>query len=133
MILSIQLLYILVGLILAITAVMTLADKQHPKRYTSALFWGLYALVFLIGDQLPTTWVGVGAIAMAVIAGLRGVGAGKHPRPHARAIPGQRPALGNKLFMPALAIPLVTVIGTVLMSKVKIGDASCSTPRTPRW
>jgi len=78
MILSIQLLYILVGIILAITSVMTLAERQHPKRYTSAFFWGLYALVFLIGDQLPPTWVGLGVIAMAVIAGLRGVGVGQH-------------------------------------------------------
>ena len=37
--------------------------------------------------------------------------------------------LGNKLFMPALAIPLVTVIGTVLMSKVKIGDAFLLDPK----
>jgi hypothetical protein len=36
MILSIQHLYILVGLILAATAIMTLTDRQHPKRYTSA-------------------------------------------------------------------------------------------------
>ena len=57
MILSIQHLYILVGLILAITAVMTLADRQHPKRYTSALFWGLYSLVFPVSYThltLPT-------------------------------------------------------------------------------
>jgi len=129
MILSIQHLYILVGLILAITAVMTLADRQHPKRYTSALFWGLYSLVFLVGDKLPPALVGVGAIAMAVIAGLRGVGAGKHQEPTASEYAASAKRLGNKLFMPALAIPLVTVIGTVLMSKVKIGDAFLLDPK----
>lgn len=129
MILSIQHLYILVGLILAITAVMTLADRQHPKRYTSALFWGLYSLVFLVGDKLPPAWVGVGAIGMAVIAGLRGVGAGKHKEPTPAEYETSARRLGNKLFMPALAIPLVTVIGTVLMSKVKIGDAFLLDPK----
>lgn len=129
MILSIQHLYILVGLILAITAVMTLADRQHPKRYTSALFWGLYSLVFLVGDKLPPAVVGVGAIAMAVIAGLRGVGAGKHNEPTPAQYEASAKRLGNKLFMPALAIPLVTVIGTVLMSKVKIGDAFLLDPK----
>lgn len=83
MILSIQHLYILVGLILAVTAIMTLADSQHPKRYTSGLFWALYSLVFLVGDQLPPAWVGAGAIAMAVIAGMRGLGAGSHREPTA--------------------------------------------------
>ncbi|NVM89103.1 putative membrane protein [Variovorax sp. SG517] len=129
MILSIQHLYILVGLILAITAVMTLADRQHPKRYTSALFWGLYSLVFLVGDKLPPALVGVGAIAMAVIAGLRGVGAGKHDEPTPAQYEASARRLGNKLFMPALAIPLVTVIGTVLVSKVKIGDAFLLDPK----
>ena len=129
MILSIQHLYILVGLILAITAVMTLADHQHPKRYTSALFWGLYSLVFLVGDKLPPALVGVGAIAMAVIAGMRGVGAGKHDEPTPAQYEASARRLGNKLFMPALAIPLVTVIGTVLVSKVKIGDAFLLDPK----
>jgi uncharacterized membrane protein len=87
MILSIQHLYILVGLILAVTAIMTLTDRQHPKRYTSGLFWALYALVFLVGDKLPPAVVGVGAIAMAVIAGLRGVGAGKHREPSPPSTP----------------------------------------------
>jgi len=129
MILSIQHLYILVGLILAITAVMTLADRQHPKRYTSALFWGLYSLVFLVGDKLPPALVGVGAIAMAVIAGMRGVGAGKHNEPTPAQYEASARRLGNKLFMPALAIPLVTVIGTVLVSKVKIGEAFLLDPK----
>ncbi|MFV0674932.1 DUF979 domain-containing protein [Variovorax sp. tm] len=129
MILSIQHLYILVGLILAITAVMTLADRQHPKRYTSALFWGLYSLVFLVGDKLPPALVGVGAIAMAVIAGMRGVGAGKHNEPTPAQYEASAGRLGNKLFMPALAIPLVTVIGTVLVSKVKIGEAFLLDPK----
>ena len=129
MILSIQHLYILVGLILAITAVMTLADRQHPKRYTSALFWGLYSLVFLVGDKLPPALVGVGAIAMAIIAGMRGVGAGKHNEPTPAQYEASARRLGNKLFMPALAIPLVTVIGTVLVSKVKIGDAFLLDPK----
>ena len=129
MILSIQHLYLLVGLILAITAIMTLTDTKHPKRYTSALFWGLYSLVFLVGDKLQHAWVGVGAIAMAVIAGMRGVGAGKHSEPTPEQYQASATRLGNKLFMPALAIPLVTVIGTVLMSKVKIGDAFLLDPK----
>ena len=41
MTLSIDLLYDLVGLILAITEVMTLADRTHPRRYAIALFWAL--------------------------------------------------------------------------------------------
>ena len=59
MTLSIVHLYYLVGAILAITAVMTLADRQHTRRHSSAFFWGLYSLVFLVGDLVPPVWVGV--------------------------------------------------------------------------
>ena len=129
MILSIQHLYYLVGAILAITALMTLADKGHTRRYTSAAFWGLYSLVFLIGEKLPPEWVGVGVIVMALIAGFGGVGVGKHkPRTDAEYMASAK-RLGNKLFAPALAIPLVTVIGTLLLHNIKIGDALLLDPK----
>jgi uncharacterized membrane protein len=129
MILSIQHLYYLVGAILAITALMTLADKAHTRRFSSAAFWGLYSLVFLIGEKLPPEWVGVGVIVMALIAGFGGVGVGKHkPRTDAEYMASAK-RLGNKLFAPALAIPLVTVIGTLLLHNIKIGDALLLDPK----
>ena len=129
MILSIQHLYYLVGAILAITALMTLADKGHTRRFTSAAFWGLYSLVFLIAERLPPEWVGVGVIVMALIAGFGGVGVGKHkPRTDAEYMASAK-RLGNKLFAPALAIPLVTVIGTLLLHNIKIGDALLLDPK----
>ena len=78
MTLSIVHLYYLVGAILAITALMTLADRQHTRRYSSAFFWGLYSLVFLVGDLVPPVWVGVGVVVMALIAAFGGVGIGGH-------------------------------------------------------
>ena len=53
MTISIQYLYYLVGIILAITAVMTLRDASNPRRFSAGIFWALYAVVFLIGDLLP--------------------------------------------------------------------------------
>lgn len=78
MILSLHHLYYLVGFLLALTALMTLTDRTNPKRYASALFWALYAAVFLVGDILPVTVTGAIAVTMAVIAGFGGVGGGKH-------------------------------------------------------
>jgi len=129
MVLSIVHLYYLVGAILALTAVMTLADRQHPKRYTSALFWGLYSLVFLVGDQLPPVWVGVGAIVMALIAGLGGVGAGHHATRTAAEYAASAKRLGNKLFIPALAIPLLTMAGTLSASHLIIGGVPLLDPK----
>lgn len=129
MILSIQYLFWLAGAILALTAVMTLADRHHPKRWTSGLFWGLFSLVFLIGDRLPPAWVGAGVLLMALLAGCGAVGSGHHvsrPERETRASAGR---LGNRLFIPALAIPVVTVIGSVLLKDVQIAGLPLLDPK----
>lgn len=129
MTLTITHLYYLVGIILAITAVMTLMDKQHPKRYSSAFFWALYALVFLVGDRIPPVWVGVGVIVMALIAAFGGVGIGHHAaRTPAQYLESAK-RLGNRLFIPALAIPVVTMIGTLSASHLIFGGVPLLDPK----
>lgn len=129
MIISIEYLYWLAGLVLAITALMTFTDRAHPRRLSTGLFWLLYAIVFLVGDRLPPAAVGIGAVVMALIAGFGGVGHGKHdslPETERRASASR---LGNRLFIPALLIPLVTVIGTMLFKDVRIAGVPLLDPR----
>lgn len=129
MIISIQYLYYLVGIILAITAVMTLRDASNPRRYSAGIFWALYAVVFLVGDTLPSVWVGVIAVAMALIAGFGGVLGGKHqPRTDAQYLESAR-RLGNKLFIPALAIPLITMVGTLSAKYLMVGGVPLIDPK----
>ncbi|SPA45211.1 DUF979 domain-containing protein [Cupriavidus taiwanensis] len=129
MIISIEYLYWLAGLVLAITALMTFTDRAHPRRLSTGLFWLLYAIVFLVGDRLPPAAVGIGAVVMALIAGFGGVGHGRHeslPEAERRASASR---LGNKLFIPALLIPLVTVIGTMLFKDVRIAGVPLLDPK----
>ncbi len=129
MTLTIQHLYYLVGFVLAVTAAMTLADKTNPRRFSSALFWSLYALVFLVGDRVPPLWVGVGAVVMALIAGFGGVGSGRHtPRTDQEYLASAR-RLGNRLFIPALAIPLITMVGTLSAKHLVVGGAPLLDPK----
>lgn len=129
MTISIQYLYYLVGIILAITAVMTLRDASNPRRFSAGIFWALYAVVFLIGDLLPPVWVGVVAVAMALIAGFGGVLGGKHqPRTDAQYMESAK-RLGNKLFIPALAIPLVTMVGTLSAKYLVFGGIPLIDPK----
>lgn len=129
MTLTISHLYLLVGAILAITALMTLADKQHTRRYSSALFWGLYALVFLVGDRLPPVWVGLGVVVMALIAATGGVGIGHYPMRSPGEYLESARRLGNKLFVPALAIPLVTMAGTLAAKHLAWGGVPLLDPK----
>ena len=129
MILSIQYLYYLVGAVLALTSIATLTDRSNPKRLSSGVFWGVFALVFLVGDQLPPLWVGVGAVAMALIAGFGGVAGGKHEGRSAADYVASAKRLGNKLFAPALAIPLVTMVGTLSAKHLSIGGVPLLDPK----
>jgi len=95
MIISIQYLYWLAGVLLLITAGMILMDRTHPKRWTSALFWLLFAIPFLIGERLPSVAIGVGIVVMALIAGMGGVGRGKHAELHDKASRASAGRLGH--------------------------------------
>lgn len=112
-----------------ITAGMIASDRSHPKRWTSALFWALFSMVFLIGDRLSPFVVGVGVLVMAGIAGIGGVGRGAHAELPVKAARTSAGRLGHKLFIPALSIPLVTVIGTVLLKHVQIGGVPLLDPK----
>ena len=129
MIVSIQYFYWLAGALLLITAGMIVSDRSHPKRWTSALFWALFSMVFLIGDRLSPFVVGVGVLVMAGIAGIGGVGRGAHAELPVKAARASAGRLGHKLFIPALSIPLVTVIGTVLLKHVQFGGVPLLDPK----
>ena len=124
MIFSLAHLYVLAGLVLAAVAAMTAADRNHPRRLGSALFWGFYAVVFLVGDFLPPAWIGGGVIVMALLAGLRQVVTGPHALPGVAELAERARRLGNRLFLPALAIPVVAVILTLLFKTATIGGLS---------
>jgi uncharacterized membrane protein len=121
--------YLLVGLLLAAMAVMSALDRHNRRRYTTALFWGLYAVAYLVGERLPPALAGLLMIAMALIAGFNGVKPGKH-----EALPEQErrssaARLGHKLLLPALVIPLVTIAGSTLLKDAKIGTLFVLDPK----
>ena len=112
--------YIVLGLMLAAIAVMTLRDRTNPKRFSTALFWGLYAVVYLVGERIPPVVAGAIMVLMALIAGFGGTALGKYgflPEGERRAS-AQR--LGHRLFIPALIIPVVTMLGSTLLKDVTI-------------
>lgn len=120
-------LYWLAGLILVIVAVMSFRDKANPRRITTGLFWGVYGLIFLLGDwtyqlvgdkRTVHIAVGLAVVGLALIAGFGGVRLGSYHqrKPEEREASAKR--LGNRLFYPALAIPVVTVVGVLMFNHV---------------
>ncbi|SFR02171.1 MULTISPECIES: DUF979 domain-containing protein [unclassified Enterobacter] len=124
-------LYWLAGLVLIVVAIMSWRDKANPRRLTTGLFWGVYGVLFLLGDWTYALFadavdgkrtvniaVGGAVVLLALIAGFGGVRLGSYSQrtPEQRQESATR--LGNRLFLPALAIPVVTVIGVLLFNNV---------------
>ncbi|MDN7184265.1 DUF979 domain-containing protein [Caballeronia sp. SEWSISQ10-4 2] len=129
MTLTLNYLFYLLGIVLVIVAGMIYVDKTHPRRFTAGTFWLVYALIFLIGDWLPVNVVGVLVVAMALIAGLGGVTAGKPKMLSEEARRQSAKRLGNKLFVPALTIPVVTVALTLGASYLAFGGKPLLDPK----
>lgn len=109
---TIHAVYILVGLLFVAFAYLSVRDRSNPKRYTTGLFWGLFAASFLAGDFIGDLGNGVLVLTMALIAGFGGLGFGKVATTTVEERRASSERFGNRLFLPALIIPLVTLAGT---------------------
>ncbi len=84
-------------------------------------FWGLWSATFLGGSHFPDLANGLIVLAMVAVAGFGGLaGGGGESVPEAER---QRSARrwGNRLFVPALVVPLVTVLGALVLGDVVVG------------
>ena len=103
-------LYILAGIFFAIWSALSLRDR----RIGNAAFWGLLAGSFFFGSHLSDLANGVLVLALVAIAGMGGL---KRSDPDTTSIEERRDfsaKLGNRLFVPALIVPLTAVAGTLL-------------------
>lgn len=121
-------LYLVMGLLLAGVAILNLRDRSNARRYNNAMFWGLYAITFLAGSRLPHFASGCLVIGMVLVAsiGKLGQGMGESQTLAQRVESAAR--LGNRLFVPALTIPAVTLLGTFTLKHAVIGGVALVDP-----
>ena len=121
--------YVLAGLVFGAFAVLSALDRNNGKRFGNALFWGLVSLSFLAGDRLGDLGNGVLVLALALIAGLGLLGRGQP----ATTSPEERKALaarfGEKLFIPALTLPVVVAFGVLVLKPLSFGGAPLLDPK----
>lgn len=118
---GLEILYVIGGAFFAAVSVLSARDATNPKRWKNTAFWGLFAVSFLFGSHLPDLANGLIVIAMVLVAGFGGLGRGE-PRtttPAERAESAAR--LGNRLFLPAVAIPATALAGTFTFKRPELG------------
>jgi uncharacterized membrane protein len=122
---SLDAVYVLTGLVLWVFAALNFRDRANANRKGSALFWLILGAVFVFGSVMPHWLTGV---LVLVMVGLDGAGrVGHRPREGETTKTGQvvqkEPALGNRIFLPVLLIP-VLAFGFALAFRLVGGDTS---------
>jgi uncharacterized membrane protein len=107
---ALEIVYLLLGAMFAVFAL----SHAFDRSWRSAAFWGCFAVLMIGGSWLPDRASGILVVVLAILGAL-----GLKPAAVATADAPAREAsahrLRNALFLPALAIPVVTLAGTFLL------------------
>jgi len=120
--LSLDVFYVIAGAFLLLVAVRILRDPRHPRRIGSAVFWGLLAVIFLAGKSLPPVAVGYMLVLMVTLAATGRMGPSANGETPVAERTAAAELLQNRVFVPALLIPAMAVVGTLFLSKLHLGD-----------
>jgi uncharacterized membrane protein len=119
-------LYWLIGAFFIGVAVHIFNNHENPRRIASGTFWGLLGVSFGYGTfvqskQAPAWILGIVVLVMVALAGfgLTARSPEKTTTPEERAESARR--FGNKLFIPALLVPVVTVLVATVGPLISIG------------
>jgi uncharacterized membrane protein len=126
---TLEFVYALMGIMLAGIAIVNLRDTTSAKRYNNAAFWGLYAVTFLAGSRLPNLLNGLIVIAMVLVMAIGKLGGAPAERSTRAEREASAAAWGNKLFIPALTIPAVTLLGTLTLKYVVVNGTPLVDPK----
>ena len=134
-----ELLYILCGLICFYSAYETLKDKNHPSKIPTALFWGILGFIFafsriglLWGNEdifIKDIYVGYLILVLALLSAFKLVKFDKFNESTKEFKEKSAERIGNKIFVPALTLAIVTFLVAQIWSKqlgslVALGIAS---------
>ena len=104
MTIGLEFLYRLLGILVGGIAIVNARDSSNPRRWRNTIFWGVYAVTFLVGSYLPALANGVLVLVMVGVAAA-GLGQGtREGASHAERLASAR-RLGNRLFIPVLVVP----------------------------
>ncbi len=120
---TLQWLYVLAGAMFAAFALLSALDRSNGRRFGNAAFWGLMALSLLGGSSLGDFGNGLLVLGLAGLAGFGFIGRSSPPTTSEEERTGWSARLGNRLFLPALIIPVTALVGTLLHSYTPLRDS----------
>ncbi|HEX9948216.1 MAG TPA: DUF979 domain-containing protein [Allosphingosinicella sp.] len=116
-------LYILAGLMFAAFAILSATDRSNPKRLGNAAFWGLMAASLLAGDRIGDFGNGLLVLGLAALASFGLIGRSQPPTSSDEQREVFSARFGNRLFLPALIIPAIAFVGTLLYTYTPLKES----------
>ena len=104
-----EIFYIIIGIMMLNTAVLTLRDKNHKAKIGTAIFWALLGIIFVFGPYIPSVVVGAMLVVIAVLTLTKQVKPGTVKALDEKFGEEQAEKLGLKVFIPSLVIALVAL------------------------
>ncbi len=125
--LLLELFYIIIGLFMGVTMVFTLKDKNHKTRIGTAMFWGILAVIFIMGNYIPSMIVGILVVVIAILSATKQINIGTLKQLDETFTNLKAEKLGLKIFVPSLSIAIIAMLVAQFTSfpgTVAIGIAS---------
>ena len=113
-------LYVLLGSYFALISWRAARDSLRPAAAQRSAFFAILAVLFLVGDLLPTAVAGALVLALAVIAGW-----GLPQQTAAPASSNDSPG-SVRLLLPVLAIPALTIVLTLALPNFTVAGVAFS-------
>ena len=104
-----EIFYIIIGIMMLNTAVLTLGDKNHKAKIGTAAFWGLLGIIFIFGPYIPSVVVSGILVVIAVLTLTKQVKPGTVKALDEKFGEEQAKKLGLKVFVPSLVIALAAL------------------------
>jgi uncharacterized membrane protein len=113
--------YWLLGAYFAALAWRGFGDAGNPRRLTTALFWALLSLLLFVADHMPVRVVGLCVVVLVLLAGFGGLRTGRYAESPLAAKHADAQRFGHRLFMPALLIPALTLLSSLVAPQLEYG------------
>lgn len=102
--------YVMTGLLMTITMIYTLKDKNHKTKLGTSAFWGILAVIFIFGKLIPSVIVGVLIVIIAILSAFKQVNIGSLKQLDETFARIKAEKLGIKIFIPSLLIAFIALI-----------------------
>ncbi|MFI9503199.1 DUF979 domain-containing protein [Nocardia sp. NPDC052566] len=129
-------LYLMLGLFFFTISVFALRQHENPRRAGAFAFWALLGMcfcysTFVVNKTAPPWPLGLAVIVVGLLGGTGALGKATENTTSVEEREAAAAKLGNKLFVPALLIPLVALVFATMVASIKVNGKLLLASGTP--